>query len=278
MVQELQELWEIGSQWIEQHSILLTLLLTLLLLPVGGWMIKAGDNQTWKRDFGVSLLTGGLFLTASLFVQLNLEDSNFRMTISVSDDLTGFDPNGRSLEKMTFSGKNLYRAKLTGSRLTKADLSTAYLGEAKLQRANLREADLAYAILFRSNIANSIFEDANLRGAEISTDFSEAELTGAKVHGETCWKMRLDESYPRIIGEDAVVLTEDEPVVKKLITGGLEPSDGKTLGHVCDMHEMKRPLGKQSGGPDIKEDPRVYICRAGTLKVRSPKDQDPCRQ
>jgi hypothetical protein len=274
----IQELWEIGSQWIQQHSILLTLILSLLLLPFGGWMIKSGGNEAWKRDVGVSLLTGGLFLTASLFVQLNLENSNFRMTISVSDDLTGFDPNGRSLEGLTFSGKNLYRAKLKGSRLTKADLSTAYLGEAKLQGANLREADLAYAILFRSNIKNSVFEDANLRGAEISTDFSTTELSGAKVHGETCWQVRLDERYPLVSGEDAVVFAEDQPILKKLITVGLEPSDGKTLGHICDIYEMKRPLGKQSGGPDMKENPRVYICKDGILRVRPAENKDPCGQ
>jgi serine/threonine protein kinase, bacterial len=100
----------------------------------------------------VALVVGSLFFAASLFVQLSAEANNFKMTIAVSNDLTGFDPNGRSLQQMTFAGKKLARAKFKEADLRDADLSTAYLGEANLEDADLRGADLFYAVLLRANL------------------------------------------------------------------------------------------------------------------------------
>jgi Pentapeptide repeats (8 copies) len=280
----MEQLWQGATQELQKHAIEITFGLVILLLALGGWLIRIGgkaapgvgggidENAASKRDLGVALVVGSLFFAASLFVQLSAEASNFRMTIAVSKDLTGFDPNDRSLQEMTFAGKNLNRAKFEGANLRDADLSTAYLGEANLKNANLRGANLFYAVLLRANLINTDLTGADLQGAELSTDILEAQLKKAKVHRETCWQIRLQESYMWPNEEFAQVIVEDQPIIDKLITSGLDPKDDKTLGHVCDSQELKRGVDNQSSGqPD---DPRVYICTDGTLRPRSLENRD----
>jgi hypothetical protein len=195
------------------------------------------------------------------------------MTISVTDDLTGFDASGRVLEETTLAGKNLYRANLKKARLKQADLSTANLTEARLQDVDLQGANLSYAVLLRANLSRANLRDANLLGAELSTSIlGIRDLHGARVHRETCWHLTLD-SRPRWLSEyRAVASAGDQPIVDRLTTAGLVPSDGKTLGHVCSEFEEERPLGEQSGAaePDV---PRVYICQDGSLR-EGPKGAD----
>lgn len=283
----MEQLRQAVTQELQQHAIVITLGLAILLLPLGGWLIRIGgkaatgvgggidENAASKRDLGVALVVGSLFFAASLFVQLSAEANNFKMTIAVSKDLTGFDPNDRSLEGMTFAGKNLNRAKFKGANLVEADLSTAFLGEANLENADLRRANLFYAVLLRARLINTDLTDANLQGAELSTVILDAQLNRAKVHRETCWQIKLQEPHMWPNGEDAQVMIEDRPIIHKLITSDLIPKDGKTLGHVCDSQELKRGVDNQSSGqPD---DPRVYICTDGTLRARSLQDRDkPC--
>jgi uncharacterized protein YjbI with pentapeptide repeats len=220
----------------------------------------------------VAVVVGSLFFAASLFLQFSAEANNFRMTIAVSKDLTGFDPNDRSLQGMTFAGKNLNRAKFEGANLVNADLSAAYLGEANLENADLRGADLFYAVLLRASLKNADLTGADLRGAEISTGLLGARLNKAKVHRETCWQIGLQKPHMLSNGEDAQVITQDRPIIHKLITSGLDPKDDKTLGHVCDSQELKRGVDNQSSAqPD---NPRVYICTDGTLRARSLENRD----
>jgi hypothetical protein len=265
----MQGLWH----WLQEHAIGITVGLTFLLLALGLWLLMRGAKESRGRDIGIALVTGGCFTLASLLVQLTLEKSNFLMTISVTDDLTGFDASGRVLEETTLAGKNLYRANLKKARLKQADLSTANLTEARLQDVDLQGANLSYAVLLRANLSRANLRDANLLGAELSTSIlGIRDLHGARVHRETCWHLTLD-SRPRWLSEyRAVASAGDQPIVDRLTTAGLAPSDGKTLGHVCSEFEEERPLGEQSGSaePDV---PRVYICQDGSLR-EGPKGAD----
>jgi hypothetical protein len=259
------------SQWLQGHTIPITSAATFLLLPVGVWLLKVDNQGTWKRDLGVALVTGSLFFAASLFVQISFESSNFRMTIAVTNDLTGFDANGRALQGVTLAGKTLYRANLKGARLVGSDLSSANLTEAKLQGAQLAGANLAYAVLLRANLKDVNLRDADLRGAELSTDVATADLSGAKVHRETCWHVPLEEK--RLWFNQFQPVAKDYGVIRRL-TSSLKPLNGRTLGHVCDQYEETRAFGQQTGEPDKRDDPRVYICKDGSLRARVWEDRD----
>jgi hypothetical protein len=282
----MEQLVQAMVQELQRYAIQITIVLAFLLLGLGGWLIRVAgkvttgvgggidENAASKRDLGVALVVGSLFFAASGFVQLSAEANSFRMTIAVTDNLTGFDPNGRSLQGMTFAGKNLSRAKLKEANLKDADLSGAFLGEANLEDADLPGANLFYSILIRAKLKNTDLTGADLRGAELSTGVLGAQLRDAKVHRETCWQMKLQDQSQWPSEEDARVMEEDRPIVEKLITIGLVPSDNRTLGHVCDRQEQKRGVGSEGGQLDKPDDPRVYICWDGTLKARSLEDRD----
>jgi uncharacterized protein YjbI with pentapeptide repeats len=259
------------SQWLQGHTIPITFVATLLLLPIGVWLLRVDNQGTWRRDLGVALVTGSLFFAASLFVQVSFESSNFRMTIAVTNDLTGFDANGRALEGVTLAGKTLYRANLKGARLVESDLSSANLTEAKLEGAQLERANLAYAVFLRADLRDVNLRNADLRGAELSTDVSTADVSGAKVHRETCWRVPLEDK--------TLWFNEYQPVAKdyaliRRLTSSLKPLNGRTLGHVCDQYEETRAFGQQTGEPDKRDDPRVYICQDGSLRARVWDDRD----
>jgi uncharacterized protein YjbI with pentapeptide repeats len=282
----MDELRQSAGQALQAHAIGITFGLAVALLVVGAWLISVGgraaqgmgggadENAASKRDLGVALVVGSLFFGASLFVQLSAEADNFRMTIAISKDLTGFDPNGRSLRGMTFAGKNLNRAKLKGADLERADLSTAFLGEAHLEDADLRDANLFYAILFRAVLRNTDLTGADLRGAELSAGVLGAKLEGARVHRETCWQMKLEDQAPLPSEGDAQVAEDNRPILEKLTTAGLKPMDGRTLGHVCDSHEQHREVGTPTGQPDQADEVRVYICKDGALRPRTVDERD----
>jgi hypothetical protein len=260
--------------WFQEHAIGITLIVTFLLLVLGFALLLIGPKETRRRDIGIALVTGGCFTMASLLVQLTLDQSNFTMTISVTDDLTGFDASGRRLEEATLAGKNLYRANLKEARLTRADLSSSNLTEARLQKAELNGANLSYAVLLRTNLENADLQDANLQGAELSTNIMQVQvhdLHGAKVHRETCWQLTLDDQ--QAANNRAAPIAEDWPIIGHLMTAGLVPRDGKTLGHVCTEYEMARPFGEQTGEPE-PDVPRVYICHDGSLRVGPKKGAD----
>jgi hypothetical protein len=282
----MEQLWQAVTQELQKHATIITLGLAILLLPFGGWLIKSGgkaapgvvggidENAASKRDLGVALVVGSLFFAASLFVQLSAEANNFRMTIAISKDLIGFDPNDRSLQGMTFAGKTLSRAKFEGADLVDADLSTAKLGEANLEDADLRGANLFYAVLLRARLRNADLTGANLQGAELSTDILQAQLNKAEVHRETCWQIRLQEPSMLSDGEEAQVIVDDRPIIHKLMTSGLDPKDDKTLGHVCDSQELTRGVDIDYQSSEKPDDPRVYICTDGTLRARSVENRD----
>jgi hypothetical protein len=279
--QFMEQLRQAVAQGTQKHAFGITFCLAILLLALGGRLIRNGgkvppgvgggidENGASKRDLGVALMVGALFFAASLFVQLSAEANNFKMTIAVSKDLTGFDPNDRSLQEMTFAGKNLNRAKLKDANLVGADLSTTHLGEANLENANLRGANLFYAVLLRAKLKDANMTGADLRGAELSTGIWSVHLNDAKVHSETCWHITLKKHNMWPNKEDAQVIEQDQWIIDRLITSGLAHEDG-TLGHVCDSQEMTRgPDNKSSRQPD---DPRVYICWDGSLRARSLED------
>jgi hypothetical protein len=258
--------------WFQEHAIGITLIVTFLLLVLGFALLLIGQKETRRRDIGIALVTGGCFTMASLLVQLTLDQSNFTMTISVTDDLTGFDASGRRLEEATLAGKNLYRANLKEARLKRTDLSSSNLTEARLQKAELQGADLSYAVLLRANLEKADLQGANLQGAELSTNILQVrDLRGAKVHRETCWQLTLVDQLAAENGAEPIA--EDWPILGRLITAGLVPRDGKTLGHVCTEYEMTRPFGKQTGEPE-PDAPRIYICHDGSLREGPKKGAD----
>jgi hypothetical protein len=180
--------------------------------------------------------------------------SSFRDSVALSQDLTGFDPGGRSLQEYTLAGKKLKRASLSGVNLRKADLSESDLASAELIGADLHNAQLFYAELLQAELENADFSEANLEGAKMSTpDVLDVNLDGADVHGETCWFIASDlfEEADEVESEDL----EGQPakILNKVVTAGLDPKNGETLGHVCTEDEAE--------AEEFPENDNWYICR-----------------
>jgi uncharacterized protein YjbI with pentapeptide repeats len=143
-----------------RHAVAGTLLTMALLALVGAVLFYRGDDKSKEASLGATFLTGAFFAAAAVAVQLGLDQSNFKTTLAVSGDLSGFDPDGRSLEGFNLSAKKLVSAQLRSADLRDANLALSDLADATLEGANLEGANLRYAAATRAD-----FRDADLRGA-----------------------------------------------------------------------------------------------------------------
>ncbi len=246
-------------------------LFTLLLFLAGALLLMWSPAGSRRRDLGVAFVTGACFTIAAVLLQLSVEASNFRMTVAVSDDLTGFDPQGRDLESMTFAGKSLRRAELEGVSLAEANLAEAQIVEADLKGADFTHANLFYALLRQSRMdSDTNFERADLRGAELATPAALfANLHRAQVHRETCWDIELQPLSGDSLATEAAATAAGQRLLNKLVNSDLQHNDGDDwLGHVCEPSE-------QALDRDTCEDPpyRVLIGADGRLEVQRKTDR-----
>ena len=217
-------------------------------------LIRYGDSQ--GKEVGLALVPGVIFLVAPGLIQAAVDLNSFRSSVTFASDLSGFDPEGRSLQGLNFSKKDLtvayfQDADLRDTRMRETDLSNANLAGADLRGADLRGADLAGADLHGADLSG-----ANLRGTEIVTRWKEnldsTTFTGAKVADETCWLIptRKGKKHPARIRPTE----EGELFLAKLGTSGLVPlKPGRVLGHVCAIKEG----GKD---PAKKASEYIFIC------------------
>jgi Pentapeptide repeats (8 copies) len=208
-----------------------------------------GNAVGFRQSLGIGLISSGFVATAILFLQLLvneaqqeeaedlreaqeaeaealreaqeaeadvLREENFRLAVSLTSNLTGFDPaeHEYSLDGLRFSGKILDSAHFDDYNLAEFDFQ-----DTKLRAANLRRADLSGANLLGADLSYAELEGADLSGANLrSATFTQAAIEkvvswrGAEVNARTCWP----EGFLATIAPDA----------------GLK-SDSGSLGHTC---------------------------------------------
>ncbi len=228
-----------------------SLTIMAVLLVSGAAVLAFGWRVDHLPELGVGLIVGGLFALASYANQVTVQISDFRSSLAVSDNLTGFESNGYDLRGLNFAGKTLRAAELPGENLTGANFKYADLREANLRDALLHDTIFFYATFLRADLTDSEFIEADLQGAKITTtSVAGAKFTRAKVHGSTCWNVTMS---------DLAALTPDAAgsVVHDLVINSqLRTADGKTLGRVCERREVGSSI--QDLAPTSEE--RVLIC------------------
>ena len=168
---------------------------------------------------------------------LTAKEESFQLGIAMQSDLSGFDPQGRSLEKAHFNSKILDGAKLQNADLRQASLRNASLRDAQLQDANLEGADLLAADLYVAELPRANLRNADLRSAKLEEAYIwTADFHGAKVNAETCWPLSFWK--------------------QKVKQAGLKPMESHTptrvvpatLGHPCKPREHLQARQDSAGG------------------------------
>ena len=87
------------------------------------------ETDALLRDLGISLLTGAFFTLAVFALQLvndvNTQEESFRLTVALSNDLSGFTTDRESLAGMYLNSKTLDGADLRGKDLSGIKLRNA---------------------------------------------------------------------------------------------------------------------------------------------------------
>ena len=73
-------------------------------------------------EIGLAVIPGILFLIGSLLIQAAVDLNSFRSSIALTNDLSGFDPQGRSLDGLNFTKKKLHAANLNNASMVEATL------------------------------------------------------------------------------------------------------------------------------------------------------------
>jgi uncharacterized protein YjbI with pentapeptide repeats len=211
-----------------------TLGIAILVGVVGLVLIVLRRTDAIRRDLGISLLTGAFFTLAVFALQLvndvNTQEENFRLTVALSNDLSGFTTDRDSLAGMYLNSKTLDGADLRGKDLRGIKLRNAKLRGANLEGANLRGADLLGADLFEASLKNADLTGADLRGAKLEeTHVFSSTLQGAKVNQATCWPRTFVNNTKNGLEQSGVVKTP----TRTHDGGRLPPSRG----HACEVEE-----------------------------------------
>jgi hypothetical protein len=214
----------------------LTLGLAILIGVIGVVLIMLRKPQGDKlRDLGISLLSGAFFTLAVFALQLvnevNTQEESFRLTVAMSNDLSGFTTDRPSLAGMYLNSKTLDGADLRGKDLRGIKLRRAKLRGANLEGANLRGADLLGADLFEASLKNANLSNADLRWAKLEeTVVFTANLKDAKVNEATCWPRTFMNNNKRNGLEQAHVVMQPT----RIPNGGQLP---RSHGHACEQGE-----------------------------------------
>ena len=176
------------------------------------WLVGADFSgaKLGNAIFGEATLGGAKFVDAQAcetnFMKAHLPEADF-----TGVTLTGAKFYGAFLERADFRG-----CSLVGLWFERADLNNAFLTKADLSGANLRGANLHGADLREAILCN-----ADLRGAQlIETDVTNADFSGAQVHGISVWGIRgAARSQERLVisSEGEATITVDDLDVAQFI-------------------------------------------------------------
>ena len=208
----------------------------MLVLGIVFMMAGRGPGSNWF-SLGASLVSGG-FVTVAIFglqlaSNLNAKEESFQLAIAMQSDLSGFSPQGHSLENAYLNSKILDGAQLSNTNLQSAKLRHAALRGTLLHKADLRHADLLGADLFEAELPDADLRNADLRSAKLEdANIWTADFHDALVNAETCWPPSFWKS--------------------KLNSSGVKPTKSRTptqevpasRGHPCRAGEHAR------AGPD----------------------------
>jgi hypothetical protein len=180
--------------WKDNDVMWVTCGVAVFMLALGIVFMMAGRGQSRSNWFslGASLVSGG-FVTVAIFglqlaSNLNAKEESFQLAIAMQSDLSGFSPQGHSLEYAYLNSKVLDGAQLSNTNLRSAKMRHAALRGTLLHKADLRHADLLGADLFEAELPNADLRDADLRSAKLEdANIWSADFHGALVNAETCW-------------------------------------------------------------------------------------------
>jgi hypothetical protein len=236
--------------WASKQGPGLTLKLTVILLIVGIVLICLSGLSKTIGEIGVGLLVGALFGFTSYTNQVSVQTSDFKSSLNLTQDLSGFDPQGHSMRGMSLADKNFRGAELKHADLRSANLKYSDFREAVLRNAHLNNAALFYATFLRADLTNAHLDGADLQGAKISTpDLQGATMSKASVTRNTCWNIPLAEP------SSGLPTAQGERLVNQIVNGRLESKDG-TLGRVC----YKKEVGSSAQGAAPSQDNPIMIC------------------
>jgi uncharacterized protein YjbI with pentapeptide repeats len=199
---------------------------------VDAWNAWRGENRHIRPDLsGANLREAnldGADLALADLTEANLHRAKLGSAKLLWAKLSRADLSGADLRDADLHGANLYEADLRGADLLKANLTQAELhgadlgeanldqtdvlladlteaklhraklGWAKLSKAKLSGADLSGADLGSANLYEADLRGANLEGAILQTstllrtDFTDANLTGCRIHGVSAWNLKLE--------------------------------------------------------------------------------------
>jgi pentapeptide repeat protein len=228
-------------QWNDTDVMWATFIIAACMVTAGiACMLRARGN-TNTFSLGASLVSGA-FVTVAIFglqlaSNLTAKEESFQLGIAMQSDLSGFDPQGRSLEKAHFNSKTLDGAKLRNADLRQASLRNASLRDAQLHGANLEGADLLAADLFVAELPGANLRNADLRSAKLEdANIWTADFRGAKVNDETCWPLSF---WQQKVQRAALVPMESHTPTRVV------PA---SLGHPCEPREHLQAGGGSDGG------------------------------
>jgi uncharacterized protein YjbI with pentapeptide repeats len=211
-----------------------TLGIAILVGVVGLVLTVLRRTDALLRDLGISLLTGAFFTLAVFALQLvndvNTQEESFRLTVALSNDLSGFTTDRDTLAGMYLNSKTLDGADLRGKDLRGIKLRNAKLRGANLEGANLSGADLLGADLFQASLKNADLTGADLRWAKLEeTHVFSSTLQRAKVNEATCWPSTFVNNKKVGLEQAGVVMMP----TRTHDGGQLPPSRG----HACEVDE-----------------------------------------
>jgi len=252
-----------GFRWGVTLTITAAVALATLIL---GLVLTIPAPGTRRREIGLALVAGACFVVGSGLIQAAADINQFRSTLMFTQDLTGFNPEGRSLQGLPLNGKRLTAAQLGGADLRKAHLVRADLTDADVRSAHFEGADLGYAQFGGgTTFAEAHFTGADLRGTRMSgVELSRATFDRALVHQFTCWKLptkgdKVVTDEPGIDALRSIPTDAGQQLLDKLLKAKLRPNaagDGlQPIGHIC----TKKESGVDRIGA-LAESRRMYIC------------------
>lgn len=253
-----------GFRW--NSTLTITAVVAALIL-VAGLLLTIAPDTTRRREIGLALVSGGVFVVGSGFIQAAVDISGFRNSLTFTQDLSGFDPDGRSLQGFNLNGKRFATAYLVGANLKEADLVRSNFEDANLDGGHFEDANLNYAVFgSKTTLPGAQFDRAQLIGTKINgIKIADAHFPGASVHQETCW--RIPTKYdPKAhdataVDKNRMIPTEaGQTLLNHLLNEDLKPLKGangerQPIGHICTTDEGGLD---EVGSADKRR--RIYIC------------------
>lgn len=168
------------------------------------FLVDYQDKAT-RTSVGVALGAGAVATTAAFvltfLLQSTLSKNSFRLTLSLTRDLSLSDFERAKLRETSFRGRqfvgaNFTRAHLRGGDFAGCDLRGANFAGADLREVDLRGADLRAARFRKANLQGARLWDARISGA----DFRDSCLRRTElinVHGAPLNDDEIDEIYAK---------------------------------------------------------------------------------